>query len=55
MGGVHLYNEDYTRYIEDQMILDQIKFEKERRLQRKRKDILRQSILDELNHQTDVE
>lgn len=55
LGGVHLFNEDYTRYIEDQQILEQIKAEKERRLERKRNDILRTSILQELNHKTDVE
>jgi hypothetical protein len=45
LGGIHLFNENYSRYIEDQMILDQIKTEKMKRLQMKRMDILRESVL----------
>jgi hypothetical protein len=37
------------------MILEQIQSEKQKRLQRKRMDILKVSILQELSHQTDVE
>ena len=55
LGGIHLFNENYERYLEDHKIMDQIRIQKGKRLHKNRLQILRQSIFEELNHKTDVE
>lgn len=55
MGGVPLFNENYSRYLEDHRILEQIKQEKEQRILKKKNELLSCMIYKELNHKTDVE
>ena len=48
LGGVKLYNESYSRYIEDKRLLEQIRIEREEHTRKKKKDILNSMIIQEI-------
>jgi hypothetical protein len=52
---VHLYNENYGRYLEDQRIFEQLKIEKEQGIRKRKQELIESMIFQELNHTTDVE
>lgn len=55
LGGIHLYNENHFRGLEDQRILEQLKVEKEQRIRKKRQQLMETIIYQELNHKSEVE
>lgn len=52
---MHIYNENYGRYLEDQRILEQLRIEKEQGIRKRKQELIHSMIFQELNHTTDVE